>query len=108
VWFVDWAHLGLAARWVDLALLLADVVGSGADLSSDGPVDVLDVWRRHRLCSDFDPELLVCVVAGLAAALHLLARRSDDPVLSHRRRWAAAMADQMIPFVREHSRSAVT
>ena len=36
VWFVDWAHPGLAACWVDLALLLADVVGSGADASTGG------------------------------------------------------------------------
>jgi hypothetical protein len=101
--FVDWAHPGLAARWVDLALLLADVVGSGADASTGGSIDVVDVWRKHPLCSQYDPELLVCVVAGLAAALHLLARRSDDPLLPHRRRWAAAMVEQLTPFVRRHT-----
>ena len=42
VWFVDWAHPGLAACWVDLALLLADVVGSGADASTGGPIDVME------------------------------------------------------------------
>jgi poly(3-hydroxybutyrate) depolymerase len=59
VWFVDWAHPGLAACWVDLALLLADVVGSGADASTGGPIDVMDVWRRHRIGSQCDPELLI-------------------------------------------------
>ena len=86
VWFVDWAHPGLAARWVDLALLLADVVGSGADTSTGGPIDVMDVWRRHRIGSQCDPELLICVVSGLAAALHRLARRPVDPQLPHRSR----------------------
>lgn len=103
VWFVDWAHLGLAARWADLALLLADVVGSGADISTGGPIDIHEVWHRHPIGSHYDPELLVGVVAGLAAALHLLARRDDDPLLPHRRRWASAMAERMTPFVRRHT-----
>lgn len=102
-WFVDWAHPGLAARWVDLALLLADVVGSGADTCTGGPIDVMDIWRRHRIGSQYDPELLVCVVSGLAAALHRLARRPVDPQLPHRSRWAAAMSEQMAPFVRQHT-----
>ena len=105
VWFVDWAHPGLAARWVDLALLLADVVGSGADASTGGPIDVMDIWRRHRIGSQCDPELLICVVSGLAAALHRLARRPVDPGLPHRTRWAAAMSEQMVPFVRRHTAS---
>ena len=71
-----------------LALLLADVVGSGADASTGGPIDVMDVWRRHRIGSQCDPELLICVVSGLAAALHRLARRPVDPLLPHRSRWA--------------------
>jgi hypothetical protein len=103
VWFVDWAHPGLAACWVDLALLLADVVGSGADASTSGPIDVMDVWRRHRIGSQCDPELLICVVSGLAAALHRLARKPVDPQLPHRSRWAAAMSEQMAPFVRRHT-----
>ena len=103
VWFVDWAHPGLAACWVDLALLLADVVGSGADASTGGPIDVLEVWRRHRIGSQYDPELLICVVSGLAAALHRLARRPVDPQLPHRSRWAAAMSEQMAPFVHRHT-----
>lgn len=103
VWFVDWAHAGLAARWVDYALLLADVVGSGSDFSTGGPIDVLDVWRRHPITSQYDPELLICVIAGLAAALHLLARRPTDLLLPHRSRWSGAMAAQMEPFVRRHS-----
>ena len=105
VWFVDWAHPGLAACWVDLALLLADVVGSGADASTGGPIDVMDIWRRHRIGSQCDPELLICVVSGLAAALHRLARRPVDPLLPHRSRWAAAMSEQMAPFVRRHTAS---
>ena len=103
VWFVDWAHPGLAACWVDIALLLADVVGSGADASTGGPIDVMDVWGRHRIGSQCDPELLICVVSGLAAALHRLARRPADPQLPHRSRWAAAMSEQMAPFVRRHT-----
>ena len=105
VWFVDWAHPGLAACWVDLALLLADVVGSGADASTGGPIDVLDIWRRHRIGSQYDPELLICVVSGLAAALHRLARRPVDPQLPHRSIWAAAMSEQMAPFVRRYTAS---
>ncbi len=104
-WFVDWAHPGLAACWVDLALLLADVVGSGADASTGGPIDVMEVWRRHRIGSQCDPELLICVVSGLAAALHRLARRPVSPQLPHRTRWAAAMSEQMAPFVRAHTAS---
>ena len=103
VWFVDWAHAGLAARWADCALLLADVVGSGSDISTGGPIDVLSVWRSHPIGSQYDPELLICVVAGLAAALHLLARRPTDLLLPHRSRWSAAMAAQMAPFVRRHT-----
>jgi hypothetical protein len=103
VWFVDWAHAALSARWVDHALLLADVVGSGGDVTAGGPIDVLDVWRRHPLCGQYDPELLVCVVAGLAAALHLLARRPTDLVLPHRTRWGAAVAAQLLPFLRAHT-----
>ncbi len=104
-WFVDWAHPGLAARWIDLALVLADVVGSGADASTGGPIDVLGIWRRHRIGSQYDPELLICAVSGLAAALHRLARRPVDPQLPHRSRWAAAMSEQMAPFVRRHTAS---
>jgi len=103
VWFVDWAHAGLAARWVDYALLLADVVGSGSDVSTGGPIDVLSVWRSHPITGQYDPELLICVIAGLAAALHLLARRPTDLLLPHRSRWSAAMAAQMVPFVRQHT-----
>lgn len=102
VWFVDWAHATLAARWVDYALVLADVVGSGADVSSGGPIDVVQVWRSHPVCSHYDPELLICVVAGLATALHLLSRRPDNPLLPHRSIWGAAMADQMMPFLHTH------
>lgn len=103
VWFVDWAHPGLAAPWVDVALLLADVVGSGADRSTGGPIDVLEVWRTHPACAEHDPELLITLVASLAATLHVSGQRDGHPSLPHRRVWAAAMADQLLPFVRQHT-----
>lgn len=104
VWFVDWAHPGLAAPWVDVALLLADVVGSGADRTTAGPIDVLDVWRSHPGCADHDPELMITLVASLAAVLHVSSRRDGHPALPHRSVWAGAMADHLLPFVRRHTR----
>jgi len=103
VWFVDWAHPGLAARWVDVALLLADVVGSGAEVTGGGPIDVVDVWRRHPVCGCYDPELVITTISGLAAALHLIGRAPPDEKLPHRQAWAAALADQLTPFVRRYS-----
>ncbi|MVA76019.1 hypothetical protein GC722_08285 [Auraticoccus sp. F435] len=103
VWFVDWAHPGTAAPWVDPAILLGDVVASGADLGDGGAVDVVGTWREHPATAGYDPELLLGVVAALAVALHVGSRRPPNPVLPHQRGWERAMADAMRPFLERHA-----
>lgn len=99
--FLDWAHPGTAARWVDGALLLADVVGSGAGVDSGGPIDVLQWFERTD--PDVDPELLVALVSALGAFLHVRAGgRRFNPAVPHRSRWAAAMSEAMVPFIDAH------
>lgn len=101
--FLDWAHLGLAGPWVDVAILLADVVASGADRNDGGEIDVLE--RFAALEPDADPELAVATIAATGAFLHVRAHRERvDPAWPHRHRWMAAASEQLLPFIERHTR----
>lgn len=102
VWFVDWAHPARCASWVDPALLLADVVASGGDRADGGQVDVLGVWTTHRATRDHDADLMLAVLAGLAAALNA-GRQRPNRELPHQARWQQAMIDGLRPFLTRHS-----
>lgn len=99
--FLDWAHPSLAAPWVDIALLLTDVVASGAATESGGPIDVVAVFRRMH--PDTDPELLIALVSALGAFLHVRSRDGrPTPAVPQRGRWSGAMAEGILPFIDEH------
>ena len=71
------------------------------------PVDVLDVWRTHPACAGHDPELLITQAASSPRCLHVSSRKDSHPALPHRTIWAGAMADHLLPFVRQHTRPGV-
>jgi hypothetical protein len=96
VWFVDWAHAQNAAPWVDAAVLLADVVASGADLVDGGGVDVLGLTRTHPALGGAGPEQLWRLLIGLAGALHGLSRRPSPPGLPTIRGWQGGTADTLL------------
>lgn len=100
--FVDWAHPGTAAAWADVALLLGDVVASGADVEAGGEIDVVDRFATAH--PDVDPELGIATISALAAFLHGRAHREQaNPDLPHRRSWMLASSEQMLPFVTAHT-----
>jgi hypothetical protein len=100
--FVDWAHPGTAAPWADVALLLADVVASGADVEAGGEIDVADRFACAH--PETDPELAISVISALGAFMHARAHREDvNPVMPHRRTWMAAASEQMLPFIEAHT-----
>lgn len=99
--FLDWAHPSLAAPWVDVALLLADVVASGAAVESGGPIDVIAAFGRVH--PDTDPELLIALVSALGAFLHIRSRDGrHTPAVPQRGRWSGAMAEGILPFIDAH------
>jgi hypothetical protein len=100
--FVDWAHPGTASPWADVALLLADVVASGADREAGGSIDV--VAKFACLHPETDPELAVSLIAALGAFMHVRAGRDQQPAMPHRRRWMKAASEQMLPFINAHTR----
>ncbi|MBA8792603.1 hypothetical protein FHX74_000197 [Friedmanniella endophytica] len=103
VTFVDWAHPGLAAPWADVAILLADVVGSGAAVECGGTIDVVDAFCRCE--PGTDPELAVGLITGLGAFLHLRAVREPvNPLMPHRHTWSAAQSEQLGRFAEVHTR----
>jgi Ser/Thr protein kinase RdoA (MazF antagonist) len=99
--FVDWAHPGTAAPWADVALLLGDVVASGADVEAGGGIDV--VARFACVHPDTDPELAVSLISALGAFMHTRAGREQNPAIPHRRTWMRAASEQMLPFITEHT-----
>ena len=101
--FLDWAHPATAAPWADLALLLADVVMSGASVEAGGEIDVVELFARFE--PDTDPELLIAAISSLAACLHARAHNeASRSGMPHRQRWSAAASQQVVPFIRAHSR----
>lgn len=100
--FLDWAHPGLAARWADVAILLADVPGSGAAVETGGAIDLRETFARVEPA--VDPELAVTVAAGVIAFLHLRGRAPVIENLPHRTVWARAFAEVGQAFVETHTR----
>lgn len=96
VWFVDWAHAQCAARWVDAALLIGDVVGSRADRHDGGEIDVVRVVATHPAFRDGGPTLVWWTTAALAAALHDLSRRDPPAGLPTLRPWQGATAGTLL------------
>ena len=99
VWFVDWAHAGNAARWLDPLLVLCDVVVSGADVADGGDVDVAALLADHAAFRDVDEGIAVGVMASLAATLHSLSRLPDPPGLPTIRRFQDLTAETLLRFV---------
>lgn len=100
--FVDWAHPGTAAPWADVALLLGDVVASGADVEAGGEIDVVARFADHHRSTD--PELAIAAISSLGAFMHVRAHREQvNPAMPHRRAWMHAASDQMLPFITAHT-----
>lgn len=70
--FVDWAHSGTAAPWLNVALLMADVVASGASTESGGEIEIVATFTNT--CPGIDTEIVVALTASLAAVMHSKAR----------------------------------
>jgi hypothetical protein len=101
--FLDWAHPGTAAPWADVAILLSDVVASGASTESGGDIDVIDSFAHAEPGTDV--EMAITLISALAAFLHLVAHREQsNKVMPHRLRWSAAASQQMLSFVEAHTR----
>lgn len=100
--FVDWAHPGTAAPWADVALLLGDVVASGADIEAGGEIDT--VAQFACVHPETDPELAISVISALAAFIHVRAHREQvNPAMPHRHTWMRAASEQMLPFITVHT-----
>ncbi len=100
VWVVDWAAAQNAARWLDPALLLADLVVSRADLADGGEIDVARFAVEHRAFSDVPFALTWAGVCLLAGALHRFSLQPAPPGLPTIRPWQAQCADTMITWCR--------
>lgn len=100
--FVDWAHPGTAAPWADVALLLGDVVASGADIDSGGAIDVINIFVDNH--PDTDPELAITLISALGAFLHARTREQLIPAMPHRHSWSKAASEQMLGFIEAHTR----
>ena len=99
VWFVDWAHAGNAARWLDPLLVLCDVVVSAADVGDGGDVDITAVIADQRAFDDVPERIVVGVMASLAATLHRLSNQPDPPGLPTLRRFQDLTAEALLGFV---------
>jgi len=99
--FVDWAHPGLTAPWVDVALLLGDVVASGTAVECGGEIDVVETFARAE--PGTDPRWFVSLVGALGAFLHVRAQQPVDPLLPHKQVWARAASQNLLRFIEEHS-----
>lgn len=100
VWVVDWAAARNTARWLDPALLLADLVVSRADLGDGGEIEVARFAVEHRALRDVPFELTWAGVCCLAGALHGMSLRPAPPGLPTIRPWQARCADTMINWCR--------
>jgi hypothetical protein len=103
VWFVDWAHAQNAAPWLDAGLLLADVIGSRADLADGGDVDVGAVIRRHPSTRSAGFEAVWRLVLGLAGAMHGMSRQPSPPGLPTIRAWQATTAETLLSWCHRES-----
>ncbi|GAB3761051.1 phosphotransferase [Microlunatus parietis] len=100
VWVVDWAAAQNAARWLDPALLLADLVVSRADLGDGGEIDVARFAVEHPALGTVPFEVNWAGVCCLAGALHGFSQRPAPPGLPTIRPWQARCADTMIAWCR--------
>ncbi|MFC7624225.1 phosphotransferase [Microlunatus sp. GCM10028923] len=100
VWVVDWAAAQNAARWIDPALLLGDLVVSRADVGDGGEIDVARFAIEHPALRDVPFALNWAGVLCLAAALHRFSLRPAPPGLPTIRPWQARCADTMIAWCR--------
>jgi hypothetical protein len=100
VWVVDWAAAQNAARWLDPALLLADLVVSRADVGDGGEIDVARFAVEHPALRTVPFELNWAGVCCLAGALHGFSLKPDPPGLPTIRPWQARCADTMIAWCR--------
>lgn len=98
--FVDWAQPGSAAPWADVALLMADVVASGASAEGGGDIDVVATFANA--CPSTDPELVIALISGLAAVMHSNAQDGVKPDRPHGHSWQVAVSEQMLPFISAH------
>lgn len=99
VWFVDWAHAGNAARWVDPVLLLCDVVASGADRADGGEIDIAAFAAGHPAFDGVEPALIAGVMAALAATLHWLSQQPPPPGLPTLRGFQHAQSEALLRYV---------
>jgi hypothetical protein len=86
VWFVDWAHAGVGARWLDLLLMLPSIAMQG------GP-DPESVWRRSPLSRDVDERGVTAVVACFDGYFTFQSRQPDPPGLPFVRRFQAEQGE---------------
>lgn len=96
VWFVDWAHAGNAARWLDPVLLLADVVASGAAMGDGGDVDIVRLLSTHKAFAGVDEWTVGATIVTLAATLHWLSRQPPPPGLPTIRAFQHVQAEALL------------
>jgi hypothetical protein len=99
VWFVDWAHAGNAARWVDPVLLLGDVVASGAGTDDGGEVDIERLMMTHKAFAGVDEWTVGATLVTLAATLHWLSRQSPPPGLPTIREFQHLQAEALLRHI---------
>ncbi|MDN5727717.1 MAG: hypothetical protein L0G99_17580, partial [Propionibacteriales bacterium] len=98
----DWAFPALGAPWLDLAILFADVIASGAEGADGGGVEVIELWQQHPVTAPYEVELMICLVVAIGVALHVGANRPPATLFPHQRGWERAMADGIAPFIERH------
>jgi Ser/Thr protein kinase RdoA (MazF antagonist) len=108
VWFVDWAHAGNAARWLDPVLLLCDVIASAADRVDGGEVDVPRLLVAHRAFAGVDPWNVWATIATLAATLHWFSRQPPPPALPTIRAYQELTAEALLRAVARYQPDGVS
>jgi hypothetical protein len=96
VWFVDWAHAQNAAPWVDVAILLGDVISSRADRSDGGDIDVRSVISQHPQLGAVPYPMVWGLQVVMAGALHAMSRQSTPSGLPTIRSWQGRTAETLL------------
>jgi hypothetical protein len=99
VWFIDWAHARNAARWLDPALLLGDVIASGAGTDDGGEIDIERLLLTHKAFAGVDEWTVWATLVTLAATLHWFSRQPPPPGLPTIREFQHAQAEALLRHV---------
>ncbi|MEO1290864.1 MAG: phosphotransferase [Chloroflexota bacterium] len=86
VWFVDWPHACIGAKWLDTVLFAPSVVMQGG-LSPE------DLIQLHPACQEADPDAITAAVVSVAGMLTYRSLQPSPTGLPTLREFQSAMAE---------------